>query len=276
MKKSIFKFLPLAFLAVTFTSCEEDGDGTGGTGDNEQKIAGWIIDTEAIASSVYNAIDQLKRDSTLKNLDTISFQGAMASLNGNVYTIDYGTGVVDNAGITRKGAITVTENGDYFTQGGLLSLAFNSFSVDDKTVAGSIAVSNLGNDTLSMVISNLVYDNLLTYNADKKVKWISGFTTTKDATDDVFNLSGDATGMENGTNNQIAIDFTSPMNFDRTCQYTVTEGILGLTFTGDSLTSFDEGSVDFISSDGCNNQLILNVTSAGGASVTLPRTFNGF
>ncbi len=275
MKKSIFKFLPLALLAVTFTSCDDEDGGGGGTGDNEQKIAGWIIDTEAIASSVYNAVDQLQRDS-IADGDTIAFQGAMASLNGNVYTLDYGAGVVDNAGITRKGSITVTENGDYFTQGGLLSLGFNAFTVDDKTVGGSIAVTNLGNDTLSMVISNLVYDNLLTYNADKKVKWISGFTTTKDPLDDIFNLSGNASGLENGTNNKIDIDFTSPMNFDRTCQYTVTEGVLDLTFTGDSLTSFDGGSVDFISTDGCNNQLILNVTSAGGASVTLPRTFNGF
>lgn len=274
MKKSIFKFLPLAFLAITFTSCEEDGTG-GGTGDNEQKIAGWIIDTEAIASSVYNAVDQLQRDS-LNDGDTITFQGALASLNGNVYTLDYGTGVVDNAGITRKGSITVNENGDYFTQGGLLSLSFNSFSVDDKTVAGTIAVSNLGNDTLSMIISNLDYDNLLTYNADKKVKWISGFATTKDPNDDKFNLSGNASGIENGTNNQIGIDFTSPMNFDRTCQYTVTEGILDLTFSGDSLTTFNGGSVDFISSDGCNNQLILSVSSSTGGNVTLPRTFNGF
>lgn len=276
MKKSIFKFLPLALLAVTFTSCEdEDGNGGSGTGDNEQKIAGWIIDTEAIASSIYNSTDQLKRDSLVDG-DTIMFQGALASLNNNTYTIDYGAGVVDNSGITRKGSISVTENGDYFTQGGLLSLSFNNFSVDDKTVAGSIAVSNLGNDTLSMVISNLDYDNLLTYNADKKVKWISGFTTTKDPLDDIFNLSGNASGIENGTNNKIDINFTSPMNFDRTCQYTVTEGILGLTFTGDSLTTFNGGTVDFISTDGCNNQLILSVTSSSGGAVTLPRTFNGF
>lgn len=275
MKKSIFKFLPLAILAITFTSCDDDEDGGGGTGDNEQKIAGWIIDTEAIASSVYNAIDQLQRDS-IADGDTIMFQGAMASLNGNSYVIDYGTGVVDGSGITRKGAINVTKSGDYFAQGGNLSLSFNNFSVDDKTVAGSIAVTNLGNDTLSMVISSLDYDNLLTYNADKKVKWISGFATTKDPTDDKFSLTGNASGMENGTNNSIGIDFTSPMSFDRTCQYTVTEGILDLTFTGDSLTTFDGGSVDFITSDGCSNQLILSVTSAGGGSVTLPRTFNGF
>lgn len=276
MKKSIFKFLPFALLALTFTSCEDEEGGGSGTGDSEQKIAGWIIDTEAIASSVYNAVDQLQRDSTLSDGDTIMFQGAMASLIGNVYTLDYGTGVVDNSGVTRKGSITVTENGDYFSQGGLLSLAFNSFTVDDKTVGGSISVSNLGNDTLSMIISSLDYDNLLTYNADKKVKWISGFATTKDATDDKFNLTGTASGMENGTNNKIDIDFTSPMNFDRTCQYTVTEGILDLTFSGDSLTTFDGGMVDFISADGCNNQLVLTVTSSGGASVTLPRTFNGF
>lgn len=275
MKKSIIKFIPMAVLAATFTSCDEDAPG-GATGAAEQKIAGYIIETEAIASSVYNAIDKVQRDTVLMDGDTIPFLGAIAYMNGNVTTVDYGTGTVGADGVTRKGSIAVTESGDYFASGGLLSCSFNGFSVDDNTIGGSIAVTNLGNDTLSMDISSMDYNNLLTYNASKKVHWISGFNTISDAMDDKFDLYGDANGSENGTNNTLTVDFTSPMRFDRSCQYTVVEGVLGLAFAGDSITTFDTGSVDFISSDGCNNSLILTVSKTGGTSITLPRNFNGF
>lgn len=275
MKKSVFKYLPVAALALFFTACEDDGSGTG-TGATEQEIAGYIIEAEAIASSVYNAVDGVMRDTTLMDGDTIQVDGANVSLTGNVITIDYGTGTVGSDGSTRSGSIAVTENGDYFMQGGSVSANFSNFKIDDKDVSGTIAVSNLGNDTLSMDVNNFDVDTLINYNATKRVHWISGFSTLDTDADDKFDLSGNATGVRPNTNNTATVGFTSPMRFDRSCQYTVVEGIIDLGFSGDDINTFDSGTVDFISSDGCNNQLILTITGAGGASLTLPRNFNGF
>jgi hypothetical protein len=281
MKKSILKFLPVVgLLMVAFTACDEDGDGVATTAETEQRLANYFLDAEAVASNLYTIVDFSLKDS-IDDGDTSMVLGAMVSRAADTYTIDYGTGVVGSDGLTRKGQIVATETGDYLATGGMVTTSFTNYSLDDKNIGGTISVENLGSENFEMIITNLDYNSEFTYNGTKDLQWVSGFNTLKDNTDDKFDISGNSSGSESGTGNALTANFTSPLKFDRSCQYTILEGVADLSLTGDSTITFPSVLANFVggdgpNADGCNNQVIVTVSNSNGGSLTLPQIFNGF
>jgi hypothetical protein len=273
MNTKMLKFCALA-LVFGLVSCEEDLL-IGGEGGAEQQLGEYLIEAEGIASNMYNTIDFARRDSAFIASGTTVINGVTVSSNGDTIKINYtAAGTYGSDGKLRKGMLRVVESGNYMMVNGLLNAHLMNFSIDDVPVIGSITAKNEGNDSISVSVQNFSVNNAFTFNSSKGIKWLSGFSTINDESDDRYSLGGTSTVDENGTNHSVTVDFTDNLIYDRTCQYGAVSGILDLSLSGDSV-SYDSGTIDFIASDGCNNAAILTIVS-GDKTLNFTKTFDAF
>lgn len=275
-KKLLIPALMAGLFTVAVTSCEDDEDLFGGDSNLEAQLGEQQVAAEAVSSSIYNLADQIMRDTSLQTGDTITVNNAPVTKNGDTVWVMYGNGVAGTDGITRKGTVEIIATGDYTMSGSTISISLINYQRDGDDVDGSLTVSNNGNNEFGLTVSNFGVNNEFTFNANKTLFWTSGFSTLNDASDDKYGMSGTASLAEVGTNNQSSSSISDTLNYDRSCQYGMVDGVIDLTFSGDSI-DFNTGSIDFLSSDGCNNiaQITLTDTSSG-RSVNTSVTFNGF
>lgn len=273
MNTRIFKFCALA-LVFGLVSCEEDlliGD----EGSTEQLLGEYLFEAEGIASNVYNTIDLARRDSTFIATGATVVDGANVVSSGDTITVNYTTaGTYGADGKLRKGKLRAIESGNYLMVGGFMSVDLMSFSIDDVPVVGAIIARNEGNDSVSVNVQNFSVNSAFTFNSGKGIKWLSGFNTINDESDDRYKLGGTSTLSETAANNSVTVDFSDPLVYDRTCQFGAESGILDLSLSGDSV-SYDSGSIDFIASDGCNNAAILTIVK-GDQTLNFTKTFDSF
>ncbi len=278
MKRSILKFAVIA-LAVSVTSCDEELD-LGGEGGVEQQLSEQFLKTESIGIDVYNILDVIRRDSAFSPSDTTTFDNASVFTyddNGvNIVAVNYGTGVIGADGKTRKGTIIGAETGDYTQSGGSIGVSFLNYEVDNVKVAGTASINNSGSNEFKLNFINLKIDEEFKLNANQDLKWIAGLTTS-DPADDKYELSGTINGSQIAEANSIdiTIDATDALSYDRSCEFGMVSGVADLALTGDSI-KFTSGSIDFLGSDGCNNNVDLTLKSADGQVINLIQQFEGF
>jgi hypothetical protein len=273
MKRNLFKFGVMA-LGLSLIACDEDL-GSSGQGSAEQALAESFLQAQSIFINSYNTVDLALRDSTFLASDSTMINGAVIMRNVDSIIVDYGNGAISpNDGKTRKGAIRGFLTGDYIMAGALLSADFVGYEVDDVSIDGNMTIQNGGNDSIILNSTSFIVDNEFTVVANQGLRWVSGFNTINDIEDDQYELAGLITGTEL-TNNSISVDITTPLYYDRMCDYGMVSGITDLTLTGDSTISFNSGVIDFLSSDGCNNNVSLTITT-GSATLSFVKQFDGF
>lgn len=275
-KNLLIPGLMAGLFALAVTSCEDDEDLLGGDSNLEAQLGEQQVAAEAVSSSIYNLADQIMRDTSLQTGDTITVNNAPVTKNGDTVWVMYGNGVSGTDGITRKGTVEIIANGDYTMSGSRISISLLNYQRDGDDVDGSLTVNNNGNNEFGLTVSNFGVNNEFTFNANKTLFWTSGFNTVNDLSDDKYGMSGTASLAEVGTNNQSSSSISDTLNYDRSCQYGMVDGVIDLTFSGDSI-EFDTGTIDFLDADGCNNiaQISLSDTTSG-RSVNTSVTFNGF
>lgn len=279
MKRSILKFAVIA-LAVSLTSCDEEL-GIDGEAGVEQKLSEQFLKAESIGIDVYNIVDVVRRDSAYSPNDSIIFDGANVWTYDNgsgatIISVNYGTGVIGADGKTRKGSILALETGDYTQSGGALAVSFTNYEVDNVKITGSGDMKNSGSDQFELKFTDLKIDEEFKLNANQDLNWVAGLATG-DAADDKYELSGTITGtqLEDANSIDITIAATDALSYDRSCEFGMVSGIANLALTGDSI-SFDSGSIDFLASDGCNNNVDLTLKSADGKVINVIEQFQGF
>lgn len=272
----------LALLAVSafLPSCEEDDLFGFDQGEQEVELTKSLINAQARAIGIYNLVDIVYRDPIFRNLDSTSLEGAKATRVGNTTTIDFGQGGSGSDGTLRAGAIVLTNTSsgpnDFLQSGTKLDGQFNNYRVDGSAVKGSFVFENLGNEKFSLDFQDFSVEDSTRYISTQQIQWQTGFSTFVDPRDDRYAIDGNAELTDSTTTYKVSSSISaSPLVFSRVCEYGIEQGIKDLSFTGDSL-DFDQGSLDFIPGDTCNNVLDISLSSGDGSELTLPLTFSGF
>ena len=228
---------------------------------NKQVIA------ERAYSEVFNLFIMVVSDSSLKTEGSkviFNAQCTYQDTNGIEYIIDYGpynTNCPDGKG--RKGKISVDLNEDFSQTGSIATLHFENYTVNDLILAGNNTINNNGLSAgMLQMYEHMVPDATLTFydtishgsfhwESTKTFTWIAGKESLNDFSDDVFEISGQATGSDiNGVVYSAIIIEALGDHLD--CRWIRS----GKTLLNTPGLDVNNGSIQYIGEDTCTNQVI--------------------
>lgn len=272
------KSLPLMALLCTgvITACEEQ-DLSSLLDSSNSDLAVAYVGAESDFLDIYQRVELAMRDSTLLATGSTTMDGAAVSLNpvSGTLSINFGnTNVLTSDGKARRGSINISNLTPTFltVPNSSMQVSTNEFYVDDDKTELFFQTINRGLsgtaqhfevDTFALDVENGNYQ----LRGHKNFYWLQGFTTINQGNDDIYRMEGfsRAVGQSNGAEINATFSVASPFTVDRSCDYTVTQGIIDLVVVKSE--GNQTGSVDFIPEDGCNN---LMRVSLNGLSTTVP------
>jgi hypothetical protein len=175
--------------------------------------------------------------------------------------IDYGTeGCEGMHGHIRKGKIIVDQTGFMTVSGSVRTITFEDFYIDDFKIEGTRTVTSNGlNENQNYQRTTVLADGkittpdgkVITRTAEHVQEWIAGAGTPFNIFDDKWQITGSATGTNRFGNTYNAL-ITTPLIFDLSCAYKITQGIKSIT-TDNHVIIIDFGSGD------CDNQFTITI-----------------
>ncbi len=269
MKKSILNLASMKrilmlvgiSMALVFTSCEDsENDAIDPETELEETAFAENVFTE-IAFDVDDAID-------IDDMDNgrfgVSFQGcAMRTIERAeaggfpvVITVDYGDGCENGRGMVRKGKIVITVTGPRGQAGSQVVQTFEDFYVNDNKIAGTRTRTIESETKRTAVLESgkitTPEGEVFTREATRTFEKIEG-ADTKERRDDVFQITGSASGVTpRGVN--YTREITTPLIKSRLCPW-ITKGVIETT-AGDAVRTLDFGDGE------CDNVAMLT-TSEG-------------
>jgi hypothetical protein len=262
MLKRIF-ILPLVLLFIGFNSCK----------DKLQEVD--------YNPNVISAKDYIRAEDAVLEIVNAFFKGIhdTAVINSGFGYIDacsvryypegdsmtYGYGTVnrlcqDNK--FRRGLFRVMFTGDIFEVGVIANINTDSLFVDDLLYEATMDVENLGSNnndlqeyTIKVTSSLLILPdtnevNGVSITTDFSMEWAEGFLTPDVHEDDLYLLSGTATGLSSDLYS-FSVIITDPLTNYLDCHW-IFSGLSQLTVPE---AEYPTGSIDYILSDGCFNEM---------------------
>jgi hypothetical protein len=207
----VLSMMLVASVTVLFSGCKKENDKT--TGKNSANMATDNNLSEQAYASLSTLTDQImssgKKSLKSGGIDTV-YQGQciLATLNYTavpfVLTIDFGTSnCLCTDGKYRRGTVTVTFNGDYFSQGTVITYALQDYYENDNHVMGTLTITNMGRNTSGNLywsvhvagqIEKANNGGTITWNSDREHEWSEGESTPMIWWDDVYLVRGTASG----------------------------------------------------------------------------------
>jgi hypothetical protein len=160
-------------------------------------------------------------DCATVTLDTLAFPC--------VLTIDFGdTNCLCNDGKYRRGKIIITFTGRYFEPGTVITHGFENYFVNDKSVAGTKVVTNMGENENGNLYFTIEVQGVIekpdgggtfSWNSSRVREWIQG-SDTHNRWDDIYLVTGTATGTRpNGLTWEQEI--MTPLRVELACRFIV-------------------------------------------------------
>lgn len=186
-------------------------------------------------------------------------------------TIDYGAGCIGADGVERSGMITAVFDGELSDENSTVNVSFTDYSNGQYAITGKDSITNIGADGEgNPLFTETIEDITLTWgnqsvkwNAALTRTWLEGDTTnfTTDTTggtlglagltDDVFGITGTASGNDSNTH-PFTLEVSNSLKLPSACMY-ITEGMFIV-----SPTNFNDGTVDYGMGE-CDQQATLEV-----------------
>jgi hypothetical protein len=225
---------------------------------NNQVIA------ERAYSQVFNIFFMVVNDSTLKADGSNEIYGAHCSYEASPvirYMIDYLPWYSPCPdGKVRKGIITATLDKDFALPGASAVLTFSGYTVDGLLLEGNNIIVNDGlNEALQPVYSHLVPSGVVIlvdslsqssfrWESEKTFTLVDGNASPENYDDDIFMISGSATGT--AVNNAVfGASTTEALGNYLDCRW-IRTGITLLSMPGLDVNS---GSIHYTGTDSCHN-----------------------
>jgi hypothetical protein len=185
-------------------------------------------------------------------------------INGsNLITFGYGTvNRMCQDGKYRRGYFYATFSGEVFAEGVTANIVTDSLFVDDHPVEVNIDILNLGIDSgnypeyslkvlSSMIIlPDTTYTTGVSITTDFLMKLVQGWNTPTIHEDDVFDITGTASGIA-AKGYAFSIIVQDTLVNDIEC-FWIRQGISQITVPS---AAFQTGTIDYIKEDGCNNEM---------------------
>ncbi|MBK7762770.1 MAG: hypothetical protein IPI46_05275 [Bacteroidetes bacterium] len=223
--------------------------------DNDTQLAGDNTLFENTYNEVLNMADEASEKNTGDNLSNYKTASTCATITHDTLnvpktiTIDFGnTNCLCNDGRNRRGKILVSYTGKYRDSGSVHTITFDNYFVNDNQVLGSKTVSNLGTNTsnqthFSIVVNGLIIKALtgdsVVWNSTRTRTWVGGEATIGDKSDDVYEITGSASGTKGSTAYTMTI--IQPLVKAVACGY-ISKGVMEVQPSGKLLRSIDFGN----------------------------------
>jgi hypothetical protein len=175
-------------------------------------------------------------------------------------TVDFGSGCTGKDGHIRKGKIITVYTGPMVMPGNTATTTFEQFYYDDVLVEGTHVIKNISTDANFIFTATIENGKLtksdgdnITVNRTRTWTQTNGSDTPLFPLDDVYNITGSATGTTHQGSNAIlwTTEITTPLVRKFTCKWIVS-GEVKITCTNVT------GTVDFGNGD-CDNNAILTI-----------------
>lgn len=187
----------------------------------------------------------------------------------NTLTIDFGSGCTDAYGITRSGKIIATLTKPMISVGSVTSITLENFKRNGKAITGTKTITNnglnsSGHPVFGIEILNAsveTADGIVSWNSSRTREWTEGYITPLNYLDDVYNITGTASGT-NTKGNKFEVEITSPLQIELSCAH-ITKGVIELTPEDSKTRTLDYGNGD------CDDKATLKVGNRT-YDITLP------
>ena len=257
-KISIFIAASMVCTALLFSSCKKDGSSK----DSDTESA----ENNALAESSFNDVTTISDQAALSgsvNMRVATADREDGSLGSgcatvtvdtvsvpHVITIDFGaTNCTCNDGRSRRGKIILSYTGRYKESGTVINISFNNYFVNDNQLTGTKKITNQGLNAAG----NLVYKievngqvikanngGTVTWVSTRQREWIAGASTPLILSDDVYSITGNATGT-NANGKTYTIVITKALIRKMSCRW-FESGTLDVTPEGKPTRTLDYGS----------------------------------
>lgn len=275
MKKTI-QFLAIALVAstISFFACQKaDRDEDTETQTAVDNATADMVFQDAMLQVMHYADTVNVYKLTGLACDTAWLTPAFPDLTfPKTLTIRFDTvnGCTDPYGTKRKGKIrAIFSNKNFLDSLAVVTLTFDEYYVEGYKLSGSQTITNNGRiagiPTFTVKTTNAKITTpglkTITWNSNETKKWTAGATTPSVWGDDIFSVTGTASGIgTKGTNYSLTV--SSALVFDNTCRW-ITQGIIEIT-----PGNLPPRTVDF-GSGTCDNTATVTFTGKT-FSVTLP------
>ena len=249
MKYMSSKVLFFSSLLMFFASCEKkdvvmdsstsDSDVT--TAIDNSLAEGLFSDAESIADQasqgqltsflpvfdkdIEKLDEELKKVYEKSNCATV-YHDTSSSLK--VLTIDFGSvNCLCNDGRNRRGEVIVSYEGRYRDTNSIHTISFNDYFVNDNQVLGTKTVLNNGLNYDGKINFSIEVDgSIVKSNSTDTIVWVSsrirtweeGSSTIFNWLDDVYTITGDASGV-NSAGVSYTINITTPLRMELNCRW---------------------------------------------------------
>ncbi len=266
--KTLRNIIPaLLILSIAFVSaCRKDRDDLDDTtvaSDNEQ--------SETFSNDVMNIADNAAKSGeaglrTSSEQEVYEGLGQCATIthdtvsNPRMLTIDFGTvNCLCADGRNRRGKIIVSYTGRYFEIGAVKTMNFDNFYRNDNKLEGTRIITNNGLDAQGRMNWTINAQNMKISKSNGKMHtWNSVRTRTilagndtKTWTDDVYEITGSANGVNANGNNYTA-NITKPLHKAMSCRW-IDSGTIEITPEGRVTRTVDFGNGN------CDDQATVSV-----------------
>jgi hypothetical protein len=175
-------------------------------------------------------------------------------------TIDFGTSGCDG----KKGKIIAYLTAPFRTTGAVLTISTVDFyDGANKVDAGTHTITNNGNNSAGNLNFSIdvagatvtTTSGVISWSTTRTIEWSEGSSTPLDQSDDVFLISGQASGTS-AKGDSFTAAITTPLRIAVSCQY-IESGVVTLTPKGKPARTIDFGT------SGCDNKAKVSVNGIG-------------
>jgi hypothetical protein len=182
---------------------------------------GDIIVGQAGSTAANNAAEEALGSSCATiSLDTVS--------NRRAVIIDFGTtNCLCKDGRYRRGKILTNYTGRYRDSGTVVSITFDNYFVNDNQITGTKTITNNGINAAGHLVYTVQVDGVIikannggrvTWASTRQREWIAGANTPLVLTDDVYSITGSASGT-NAAGDSYSIKILQPLIRSMSCKW---------------------------------------------------------
>ena len=219
-KKLISVSIIVCLATIMFSGCKKDTTPTPtptSPSTQASKVAMENASAEGAFTDAFRQVDQAVKQQGLKSIQTcctVSFTPNDLSTYPKDVVIDYGTSCTGDDGVVRSGQILAHLTKAYPDSGSVTTITFNNYYVNSRHITGTERITNVGRNSLGHHVFDVEVQNgnlyspdgITVYNSVQQREWIEGESTLLDPMDDVYMITGTASGTTtNGVNYTLVI-----------------------------------------------------------------------
>ena len=254
------KLIPTTLIAAVLisfsvmTSCKKDKnvDNSSTTADDSNLNAERFQESEGISSDVDVITDDaIERHGLSNAFNSLNCATVTNDTVARIITIDFGSGCQGQNGHTRSGQIIIHYNGmHYFDPGFQRTVTFNDYYIDQRHIEGTRTITNTGFNTANHLTWSISAQNMRVtrpnaswheWNSQRVREMLAGESTALDPNDDVYSITGSATGT-NSNGNSCTTNITNALIKQGSCNFRFVSGTIEITSTNRPAITLDYGN----------------------------------